>query len=125
LRVFESLKGKKNILLVINEGDRISRYQYELFIKPCADLLSLDNQKVYLCCLVSKKLYKRAVDRNYFKRVFREVIRALIKDGVIEKGVAIVVRLKRKLPEKSVYSFLLEDVREVWSNYRKFGARHC
>jgi len=110
---------------VINEGDRISRYQYELFIKPCADLLSLDNRKVYLCCLVSKKLYKRAVDRNYFKRVFREVIRALIKDGVIEKGVAIVVRLKRKLPEKSVYSFLLEDVREVWSNYRKFGARYC
>ncbi len=68
----EKLKSKKIIDLLFTEGKTISKYPLRLvYIETVFD----DEVPLKIGVSVSKKHFKSAVDRNYFKRVLRECYR--------------------------------------------------
>jgi ribonuclease P protein component len=68
----EKLKSKTAIDLLFSEGKSVSKYPLRLVY----NLGNLDeSQKIKMGVSVSKKNFKKAVDRNYFKRVLRETYR--------------------------------------------------
>ena len=68
----EKLKSKTTIDSLFSEGKSVSKYPLRLVyvenIEPNAELIKMGVS-------VSKKYFKKAVDRNYFKRVLRETYR--------------------------------------------------
>ncbi len=68
----EKLKSKTTIDLLFSEGKSVSKYPLRLVFTPI-DLQN--NEKIKIGVSVSKKYFKHAVDRNYFKRVLRETYR--------------------------------------------------
>ena len=68
----EKLKSKTTIDLLFSEGKSVSKYPLRLVYventEPNAELIKMGVS-------VSKKYFKKAVDRNYFKRVLRETYR--------------------------------------------------
>ena len=68
----EKLKSKITIGLLFSEGKSVSKYPLRLVYH--AGSLA-DNQKIKMGVSVSKRNFKKAVDRNYFKRILRETYR--------------------------------------------------
>ncbi|MFY8213553.1 MAG: ribonuclease P protein component [Flavobacterium sp.] len=68
----ERLKSKTTIDLLFSSGKSVSKYPLRLVYVP-VDLP--DEEPIKLGVSVSKKYFKKAVDRNYFKRVLRETYR--------------------------------------------------
>ena len=68
----EKLKSKTTIDLLFSDGKSVSKFPIRLVY--CAVTLS-DNENIKMGVSVSKKYFKKAVDRNYFKRVLRETYR--------------------------------------------------
>lgn len=68
----EKLKSKTTLDLLFSEGKSVSKYPLRLVYVP----VNLGTKKpVEIGVSVSKKYFKKAVDRNYFKRVLRETYR--------------------------------------------------
>ena len=68
----EKLKSKTTIDSLFSFGKSVSKYPLRLVFVP----IELENnQKIKFGVSVSKKYFKKAVDRNYFKRVLRETYR--------------------------------------------------
>jgi ribonuclease P protein component len=68
----ERLKSKTTIGLLFSEGKSVSKYPLRLVYRQAeADA----EEKIKMGVSVSKKYFKKAVDRNYFKRVLRETYR--------------------------------------------------
>ena len=68
----ERLKSKNTIDLLFTEGKSVSKYPLRLVYVP----VNLpDEESIKMGVSVSKKYFKKAVDRNYFKRVLRETYR--------------------------------------------------
>jgi ribonuclease P protein component len=68
----EKLKSKKTIDLLFSEGKSVSKYPLRLvFVETDFE----ENVPLKMGVSVSKKNFKNAVDRNYFKRVLRECYR--------------------------------------------------
>ena len=78
----EKLKSKKLIDLLFAEGKSVSKYPLRLVYVP----VELENdEKIKFGVSVSKKHFKKAVDRNYYKRLLRECYRlnkALLLDNL-------------------------------------------
>ncbi len=68
----EKLKSKKIIELLFSEGKSVSKYPLRLVYVECD---FGENVPLKMGVSVSKKYFKKAVDRNYFKRVLRECYR--------------------------------------------------
>jgi len=68
----EKLKSKKSIDLLFAEGTSVSKYPLRL-VYVAHDFE--ENVPLKMGVSVSKKYFKKAVDRNYFKRVLRECYR--------------------------------------------------
>lgn len=68
----EKLKSKITIGKLFSEGKSVSKYPLRLVY--CTTELG-EHQKIKMGVSVSKKNFKKAVDRNYFKRVLRETYR--------------------------------------------------
>jgi ribonuclease P protein component len=68
----EKLKSKITIGLLFSEGKSVSKYPLRLVYY--AGALG-DDEPIKMGVSVSKKYFKKAVDRNYFKRVLRETYR--------------------------------------------------
>ena len=68
----EKLKSKTTIDLLFSEGKSVSKYPLRLVYVP-VDLEK--DEQIKMGVSVSKKYFKKAVDRNYFKRVLREMYR--------------------------------------------------
>nr|WP_317631117.1 ribonuclease P protein component [uncultured Flavobacterium sp.] len=68
----EKLKTQKHIDLLFSEGKSVSKYPLRLVYTP---LDANTEQGLHFGVSVSKKYFKRANKRNYFKRVLREVYR--------------------------------------------------
>ncbi len=68
----EHLKSKTTIGLLFSEGKSVSKYPLRLVYRQ-AEANSEEQTKIGVS--VSKKYFKKAVDRNYFKRVLRETYR--------------------------------------------------
>ncbi|MEN2414597.1 ribonuclease P protein component [Flavobacterium mesophilum] len=68
----ERLKSKTTIGLLFSEGKSVSKYPLRLVYCQAEEN---SEEKIKLGVSVSKKYFKKAVDRNYFKRVLRETYR--------------------------------------------------
>ena len=68
----EKLKSKTTIDLIFSEGKSVSKYPLRLVFAPIA---LEEGEQLKMGVSVSKKHFKKAVDRNYFKRVLRETYR--------------------------------------------------
>lgn len=68
----EKLKSKNTIDSLFTEGKSVSKYPLRLVYVPLNDI---DKSSIKMGVSVSKKYFKKAVDRNYFKRVLRETYR--------------------------------------------------
>ncbi|WPO80046.1 ribonuclease P protein component [Flavobacterium sp. KACC 22761] len=68
----ERLKSKTTIGLLFSEGKSVSKYPLRLVYRHAEEN---SEEKIKLGVSVSKKYFKKAVDRNYFKRVLRETYR--------------------------------------------------
>ncbi len=69
---YEKLKSRKLIDLLFSEGKSVAKYPLRLVYLP-TDFGEAGHIKFGVS--VSKKYFKKAVDRNYFKRVLRETYR--------------------------------------------------
>lgn len=68
----EKLKSKTTIDLLFSEGNSVSKFPLRLvYVESTEENAELIKMGVS----VSKKYFKKAVDRNYFKRVLRETYR--------------------------------------------------
>lgn len=70
----EKLKSRTTIDLMFTEGKSVSKYPLRLVYVPIDEKYT-DGSPLKMGVSVSKKYFKRAHDRNYFKRVLREVYR--------------------------------------------------
>lgn len=78
----ERLKSKKSIELLFSEGQSVSKYPLRLVYVEN----SLENEElIKFGVSVSKKYFKKAVDRNYLKRVLRECYR--LNKNIIQESV--------------------------------------
>lgn len=72
----EKLKSKTTINLLFSKGKSVSKYPLRLvYIESDYGIPEGSEQKIKLGVSVSKKYFKNAVDRNYFKRILRETYR--------------------------------------------------
>lgn len=72
----QKLKSKKTIDLLFSKGKSVSKYPLRLvFVEIDYGLDIAKNEKLKMGVSVSKKNFKKAVDRNYFKRLLREAFR--------------------------------------------------
>lgn len=72
----EKLKSKITIDLLFSKGKSVSKYPLRLvFVESDFGIPEDSEQKIKMGVSVSKKHFKHAVDRNYFKRVLRETYR--------------------------------------------------
>lgn len=69
----EKLKSQKTIDRLFSEGKSVSKYPLRLVFVENTD--ENNSEKILMGVSVSKKYFKKAVDRNYFKRVLRECYR--------------------------------------------------
>lgn len=67
----EKLKSKTTIDLLFSEGKSVSKYPLRLVYVENPS----DTEVLKFGVSVSKKYFKKAVDRNYYKRVLRECYR--------------------------------------------------
>jgi len=68
----EKLKSKTTIDLLFSEGNSVSKFPLRLvYVENSEENAELIKMGVS----VSKKYFKKAVDRNYYKRVLRETYR--------------------------------------------------
>ena len=68
----EKLKSKTTVDLLFSEGNSVSKFPLRLvYVENKEENAELMKMGVS----VSKKYFKKAVDRNYFKRVLRETYR--------------------------------------------------
>ena len=68
----EKLKSKNTIDLLFSEGKSVSKYPLRLvFVENPLE----EKEIIKMGVSVSKKHFKNAVDRNYFKRLLRETYR--------------------------------------------------
>ncbi len=70
----EKLKSHTTIDLMFTEGKTVSKYPLRLVYVPL-DPAYADGSALKMGVSVSKKHFKRAHDRNYFKRLLRETYR--------------------------------------------------
>ncbi|MCI4442235.1 MAG: ribonuclease P protein component [Lentimicrobium sp.] len=72
----EKIKSKITIDLLFSKGKSVSKYPLRLvFVESDYGIPEDSEQKLKMGVSVSKKYFKNAVDRNYFKRVLRETYR--------------------------------------------------
>lgn len=81
----EKLKSKKLIEALFIERQSVAKYPLRLAFKKLeTEDVNLKKSELQVTVSVSKKHFKKAVDRNYFKRVLRENYR-LNKHLILDK----------------------------------------
>lgn len=113
----EKLKSHKTIDRLFSEGKSVSKYPLRLVYVENTD--EHNSEKVLMGVSVSKKYFKRAVDRNYFKRVLRECYRLnqdLLKEN-LEKPYAFMFFYQTK--EKLLYQEIEEKTIQLFQKFKE------
>ncbi len=109
----EKLKSQKIIDSLFSGGKSVSKYPLRLVFTPIPDA----DETLKFGVSVSKKHFKRAVDRNYFKRVLRECYRLnkhLIHDN-LDKPYAIMFFYQTK--ERLTYQEINEKTIQLFEKW--------
>jgi len=91
----EKLKSRKLITRLFTEGKSVSKYPLRLVYAEHEDT----ENPFLMGVSVSKRYFKRAVDRNHFKRILRETYRLnqqLLKSHKSEKPLAFMLLYQSK-----------------------------
>lgn len=113
----EKLKSQKTIDLLFSQGKSVSKYPLRLVYVENTD--ENNSEKVLMGVSVSKKYFKKAVDRNYFKRVLRECYR-LNQDELkenLEKSYAFMFFYQTK--EKLSYQEIEEKTIQLFKKFKE------
>lgn len=113
----EKLKSHKTIDRLFSEGKSVSKYPLRLVYVENTD--EQNSEKVLMGVSVSKKYFKKAVDRNYFKRVLRECYRLnqnLLKENV-NKPYAFMFFYQTK--EKLSYQEIEEKTIQLFQKFKE------
>lgn len=92
----EKLKSRKTIDTLFSAGKSVGKYPLRLAYVESA---SGETEKIKMGVSVSKKYFKKAVDRNYIKRVLRETYRHnkhLLADTITDKPHAFMLLYQSK-----------------------------
>jgi len=112
----EKLKSRKIIDLLFSEGKSVSKYPLRL-VYIAHDFE--EDVPLKIGVSVSKKYFKNAVDRNYFKRVLRECYRLnkhLLSENMETKYcIMFFYQTKEKLP----YSEINEKTIQLFEKFTK------
>ncbi|WNM19629.1 ribonuclease P protein component [Flavobacterium capsici] len=111
----EKLKSKKIIDLLFTQGNSISKYPLRLvYIQHDFE----EEVALKMGVSVSKKYFKNAVDRNYFKRVLRECYRLnkhLLIDNLNQKKYCFMFFYQTK--DKLEYSEINEKTIQLFEKF--------
>jgi ribonuclease P protein component len=114
--VSEKLKSKKIIDLLFSEGKSVSKYPLRLvYITHDFE----ENVPLKMGVSVSKKHFKKAVDRNYFKRVLRECYRlnkSILTTNLYTKYC---IMFFYQTNEKLSYQEIEEKTKKLFEKFRK------
>ena len=113
----EKLKSHKTIDRLFSEGKSVSKYPLRLVYVENTDIHT--TEKLIMGVSVSKKYFKRAVDRNYFKRVLRECYRLnqnLLKEN-LNKPYAMMFFSQTK--EKLSYQEIEEKTIQLFQKFKE------
>lgn len=113
----EKLKSHKTIDRLFSEGKSVSKYPLRLVYVENTE--EQNSEKVVMGVSVSKKYFKKAVDRNYFKRVLRECYRLnqnLLKEN-LDKPYAFMFFYQTK--EKLSYQEIEEKTIQLFQKFRE------
>ena len=113
----EKLKSHKTIDRLFSEGKSVSKYPLRLVYVEKTDIHTTGN--LIMGVSVSKKYFKRAVDRNYFKRVLRECYRLnqnLLKEN-LNKPYAMMFFYQTK--EKLSYQEIEEKTIQLFQKFKE------
>lgn len=109
----EKVKSRKTINLLFTKGKSVSKFPLRLIYVPVSE----SEEKIKFGVSVSKKHFKNAVDRNYFKRILRECYRLnkhLIHDN-LEQSYAIMFFYQTK--ERLSYQEINEKTIELFEKW--------
>ncbi len=114
--IAEKLKSKKIIDLLFSEGNSVSKYPLRLvYVQHDFD----ENIGIKIGVSVSKKYFKNAVDRNYFKRVLRECYRlnkSILLDNLEAKYCCMFFYQTK---ERLTYAEINEKTIKLFEKFRK------
>ncbi|AZI53987.1 ribonuclease P protein component [Epilithonimonas vandammei] len=108
----EKLKKKSDIDLLFKKGKWLSVDNLRIIYLTPNDTATLDSNKTGVS--VSKKFFKKAVDRNRLKRLLREAYRLnkpLYKQAFGEKSLTMLFWVSKEMPEH--YSDLEKNFLEL------------
>lgn len=99
----DKLKSRKLIDVLFKEGQSVSVYPLRLVYTAA---VAADSVHLQVGVSVSKKYFKKAVDRNYFKRVLRETYRLnksiILQNDLIPHAIMILYQTKDRLQYEEI-----------------------
>jgi ribonuclease P protein component len=113
----EKLKSHKTIDRLFSEGKSVSKYPLRLVYVENTE--EQNTEKILMGVSVSKKYFKKAVDRNYFKRVLRECYRLnqdILKEN-LSKPYALMFFYQTK--EKLSYQEIEEKTIQLFQKFKE------
>lgn len=112
----EKLKSRTLIDQLFSEGKSVSKYPLRLVY---AQVGELQDSKIKLGVSVSKKHFKKAVDRNYYKRVLRETYRLnkdILQDN-LEQSYVFMIMYQTK--ERLCFEEINEKTIQLFEKFQK------
>ncbi|WP_136667206.1 ribonuclease P protein component [Flavobacterium sp. H122] len=112
----EKLKSRTLINQLFSEGKSVSKYPMRLVYVQVSEL---DDSNIKLGVSVSKKHFKKAVDRNYYKRVLREAYRlnkSILLDAVEDKNYAFMLLYQTK--DRLTYQEVSEKTIQLFEKFQ-------
>lgn len=121
----EKLKSRTLINQLFSEGKSVSKYPLRLVYVQVSEL---EDSNVKLGVSVSKKHFKKAVDRNYYKRVLRETYRlnkSILTKVVVDKKYAFMLlyQTKDRLTYQEVHEKTIQLFEKFASTIEKDTAK--
>ena len=111
----EKLKKKKYIDLLFTEGKTVTKYPLRLVFVPVDDL----DVPLQMGVSVSKKYFKKAVDRNYYKRVLRECYRLNKELLLNDLQEPYVLMFFYQTKERLTYQEIEEKTKELFIKFKE------
>jgi len=95
----EKLKSRKTIDILFSNGKSVSKYPLRLVYAEIQE----QDETLKTGVSVSKKYFKKAVDRNYFKRVLRETYRLNKHLLIVPNGKTVAIMLLYQSKDRLSY----------------------